>query len=58
MPWAQICILVFLSLSLLIDARDHGKPRTGNDSFWLASISIGIMFTFISFGGGLNRIFP
>jgi hypothetical protein len=34
MNWVQIYLIVLFSVSLLINANRHGKPRTGNDSFW------------------------
>jgi LPXTG-motif cell wall-anchored protein len=35
------CVLAFVGL--LLNARDHGKPKTGTDSFWLSLLATAIM---------------
>ncbi len=57
MLWAQITILVMYGVSLLLFARDHGKPKTGNDNFWMALASLNLMFWLTYFAGGFDRIF-
>ena len=40
MDWVQIYTIGLMSLNLLISAYRHGKPKEGNDSFWVALIAI------------------
>jgi len=53
----QIILLAYFGVMLLLFARDHGKPRKGNDSFWSGALAVGILFVLIYFGGGFSLIF-
>lgn len=54
MGTSQIITLVLLSLNLLFGAHYHGKERTGNYSFWVTLISVGIYVTLLMTGGFFN----
>lgn len=42
MNWYFITICVVFVLSLGIELGQHGKPKEGNHSFWIALISVAI----------------
>lgn len=54
MGTSQIIMLVLLASNLLLGAHFHGKERTGNYSFWVTLISVGIYFTLLITGGYFN----
>lgn len=54
MGTSQIIMLVLLATNLLFGAHYHGKPRTGEYSFWVTLISVGIYFTLLMTGGYFN----
>lgn len=43
--------LAIASISLLLNARDHGKPKTGKDSFWHSLIGLAILGSILYWGG-------
>lgn len=47
----QIIFTCWLMLSLGVNLAQHGKPRTGNVSFWMALVSAAIQFVLLYFGG-------
>jgi hypothetical protein len=49
----QIVLIVLFSVSLLINARDHGRPRS-NTNFWNALVSTGITIGILIWGGFFN----
>lgn len=51
MNGAQITLGIIFAISLLLHARDHGKPKTGKDSFWAAALSFLIINTVLYWGG-------
>ena len=52
MNWAEITLLVFVSLNLLFAANQHGKPKDeNNNNFWITSIATAIQFGLMWFAG-------
>lgn len=47
----QIAMIVWFSLTLLISANEHGKPKKGNNNFWNSFFGCLIMFSILYFGG-------
>ena len=47
---AQIILLVYFGVSLLISANQHGKKRPEHN-FWVDLLSIGILFGLLIWGG-------
>ena len=47
----QIIYLFWIALGLLVGANAHGKPRTGDHSFWITLTSHAIIFTIVYLGG-------
>jgi hypothetical protein len=47
----QIIMIVLFSASLLLTTKDHGKPRTGNNNFWVSLISVVIQVGILWWGG-------
>lgn len=54
---ASIWLAIAL-ISLLLNARDHGKPKTGKDSFWLAALSFSIGGGLLYWGGFFASVKP
>ncbi len=54
MGTSQIIMLILLVSNLLLGAHYHGKERTGNSSFWVTLISVGIYFTLLMTGDYFN----
>lgn len=46
----QIILIVIYSISLLLSARDHGKPRP-NGNFWLSLVATVISVGLLLWGG-------
>ena len=40
MDWIQIYTLSMLSISLLMSANMHGKPKDGEHNFWFAAFGL------------------
>lgn len=57
MRWAQITFLVIQFLSLLMTANLHGKPKEGNNNFWITVIGVLIMIPLIWAMGGFRGLF-
>jgi LPXTG-motif cell wall-anchored protein len=51
MSGAQIAMATLFFISLLLSARDHGKPKTGADNFWVALLGVGILAAILWWGG-------
>ena len=47
----QILLGLLWAISLLLHARDHGKPKTGTDNFWVALLSTAIGISITYWGG-------
>lgn len=54
---AQIILLTLFLISLLINANQHGKPKTGNYNFWYPAISLTIMLGLLYWGGFFDVFF-
>jgi len=54
MGTSQIIMLALLASNLLLGAHFHGKPRTGNYSFWVTLISVAVYFSLLVSGGYFN----
>ena len=52
----QILWIVLMSFSLLLNAYQHGKPKEGFNSFWVALIS-GAIHTGLLLWGGFFSVF-
>jgi hypothetical protein len=48
---AQIIMVVLLSSNLLLAANQHGKPKTGVNSFWTNLVAALIHVVILYFGG-------
>ena len=53
----QILMLVLAFIGLLINANKHGKPKTGNDNFWIHSISVILTLSILYWGGFFDIFF-
>lgn len=53
---AQITLLVLVLISLLIQANKHGKPKKGNDNFWMFLVSVSIGQAILYWGGWYDNI--
>lgn len=49
--WPQYVLASLYLIGLLLHARDHGKPKTGKDNFFVAAVSIVINIVVLHFGG-------
>lgn len=47
----QILMIVLISINLLLAAKDHGKPKEGNNNFWVAFLSAVIIIPILIWGG-------
>ena len=50
----QIIYLVLTAINLLTSANLHGKPKSGNNTFWSALISAAIFIPLLWWGGFFN----
>ncbi len=50
-PLPQIFLGLLWLASLLSYARDHGKPRTGKDNFWMALAVFSVQALILWWGG-------
>ena len=50
----QITIIALYALSLGMTLAQHGKPKTGTHSFWVALIGTAINFGILYWGGFFN----
>ena len=51
MKTPQIIYLVFTGMGLLLSAYRHGKPRIGNESFWVTLFTTALVMAVIAWGG-------
>ena len=51
MTGPQLTLAALWVISLCLHARDHGKPKTGKNSFWNGLIGVGISFAITYWGG-------
>lgn len=47
----QIIYLAWMALGLGVVLASHGKPRTGNYSFWTSLVSTALQIMLLYFGG-------
>lgn len=47
----QILMLSLFGIALLLEARDHGKPKTGKDNFFLSATAISLQLALLAWGG-------
>ena len=52
----SIVILAMLFLSLGISLSEHGKPKTGNNNFWVSLIANSITIAILYWGGFFNAL--
>ena len=50
----QIIQLGIMFLALGLSMAQHGKPKTGKESFWTTLVAIGIQFGILYWGGFFN----
>lgn len=51
MNWPQITLIFIWAISLGLAARDHGKPKEGNDNMWYTILGVAIYAVLLHFGG-------
>lgn len=49
--WPQLTYLALIVFSLGISLEQHGKPKTGNESFWI-SLTASATSLFLLYQGG------
>lgn len=54
MNWAGITLIVIYALSLGVNLQQHGQPKEGKHSFWVALVSTGIVMFLIYMAGGFS----
>ena len=54
--WPQITIIVLWTIHITAHLVNHGKPRTGNFSFWWALVNIGGLWYIYNAGGFFNNL--
>lgn len=47
----QILLITLYGVSLLLHAKDHGKPKEGKNNFWYAFVTTVIIFGLLIWGG-------
>ena len=50
----QIIMIVIFSISLTLSMLDHGKPKTGKESFFAALVNTAITVGLLIWGGFFN----
>jgi len=50
----QIIFIVLYGASLLLHAKNHGKPKEGNENFWITFLSVSIVVGLLIWGGFFN----
>ena len=53
---AQALYLLLMLSSLLIAARDHGKPKEGKNNFWYSFIALIITMSLLYWGGFFDKL--
>lgn len=53
----QIVMLALLFIGIGIGLSDHGKPKTGENSFWSVLIGQVLLFSILWWGGFFDNIF-
>jgi hypothetical protein len=56
MNWAHWTYFGLILAGLLLHARDHGKPKTGKDNFWLVAFCTGLSLLLVWQMGGFESI--
>jgi len=49
--WPEVIMLFLMVLSLGIAISEHGKPKTGKNSFWATLIGQALSFALLYWGG-------
>jgi hypothetical protein len=52
--WPQITFVTLIVLNLGITLEQHGKPKTGNQSFWISLTSAALTMWLLYAGGFFN----
>ena len=52
--WPQITFVTLVVFSLGITLEQHGKPKTGNESFWTSLIATTLTLWLLYMGGFFN----
>ena len=52
--WPQITFVTLMVLSLGMALESHGKPKTGNESFWISLMSAVVTLWLLMKGGFFN----
>lgn len=47
----QTTMATLLLIGLLFAARDHGKPKTGKDNFWVSLFAAAVNILLLYWGG-------
>ena len=47
----QIILIIIYALGLGISLEQHGKPKTGTESFWKSLLATAIIFALLIWGG-------
>lgn len=53
--WPQIFMIVLLLAGMCLNARDHGKPKTGKDDFWVW-LAANVILNFVLYCGGFWKL--
>lgn len=54
MEWPQIVWISVIAVSLLLNARDHGKPKEGKHNFFIGLVVLSIQLFLLIMGGFFN----
>jgi 1-acyl-sn-glycerol-3-phosphate acyltransferase len=52
---ATIIILLFMLITLLFSAYNHGKPRTGKGNFWTSLLAVVLWMIAFYYAGLFNN---
>jgi len=50
----EITLIILLGVALLLNAYGHGKPKDGENNFWISLVALVIQFG-LMYGAGLFR---
>lgn len=51
MRWPQVVVIVMLTAAMVVALVEHGKPKTGDNNFWVTCISVAVWVLVLRFGG-------
>ena len=52
--WPQLTYVALIIFSLGISLEQHGKPKTGNHSFWISTLATALTLWLLYQGGFFN----